>query len=133
MYGRLMLLNRNGTAINNLKTSGISQTRATRDVTTKDSADNTELRPTIKTRTIAFDLLITNAASGTVVGVSQFQDDYTNGNIVVFKLGTGTAGDPYWTGSGVLTKFDISAPHDGNIEGSGELAITGAVEYGIQA
>lgn len=134
MYGRLMLLRRNGTAINNLRTTGLSQPRATRDVTTKDSNDEGEIRPTIKgPRSIAFDGIVSNAASGTIVGVVQFQDDYTNGNVVVWKLGTGVTGDPYWTGSGFLTKFDISTPHDGNIDFSGELMTTGPVTFGLES
>ncbi len=133
MYGRLMLLRRNGTAINNLRNSGLTQPRATRDVTTKDSNDEGEIRPTIKgPRSISFDGIISNAASGSVVGVSQFQDDYTNGNVIVWKLSSGVAGDPSWTGSGFLTKFDITAPHDGNIEFSGEVMTTGPVTYAIE-
>lgn len=133
MYGRLMLLRRNGTAINNLRNSGLTQPRATRDVTTKDSNDEGEIRPTIKgPRSISFDGIISNAASGSVVGVSQFQDDYTNGNVIVWKLSSGVTGDPSWTGSGFLTKFDITAPHDGNIEFSGEVMTTGPVTYAIE-
>lgn len=131
LYGKLMLLRRNGTAITNLRNSGLQQPRATRDVTTKDSNDEGEIRPTIKgPRTIGFDGIVSNSASGSIVGVSQFADDYNNGNVIVWKLGTGTTGDPYWTGSGFLTKFDISAPHDGNVEFSGEITTTGAVTHG---
>lgn len=133
LYGRLMLLRRNGTAINNLKTTGLSQPRATRDVTTKDSNDEGEIRPTIKgPRSISFDGIVSNAASGSAIGIAQFQDDYTNGNVIVWRLGSGVAGDPFWTGSGFITKLDISTPHDGNVDFSGEVMTTGAVTFGYE-
>ena len=133
-YGRLSLLRRNGTAITNLKSSGLSQPRATRDITSKDSNDEGEIRPTIKgPRSISFEVLITNAASGTHVGVAQFQDDYTNGNVIIWKEGSGVSGAPYWTGSGFLTKFDIEFPHDNSITGSGEIMTTGPVTFGYEA
>jgi len=132
-YARLVLLRRNGTALTNLKSTSLQQPRATRDVTTKDSADEQEIRPTLKeSRTIPFEILITNAASGTHVGVAQFQDDYTNGNVVVWKQGDGVSGSPYWTGSGFLTKFDVTFGME-NVEGSGEIKTTGPVTFGYEA
>ncbi len=132
-YGRLVLLRRNGTAITNLNNTGLSQPRATRDVTTKDSSDEGEIRPTIKgPRSISFDGIVALAATGSVVGVAQFQDDYTNGNVIMWKIGSGVSTDPYWSGSGFLTKYDIAAPHDNNMTFSGEIMTTGAVTFGIE-
>jgi len=127
IYGRLMVLFQDGTAIDNLISNGLKQARALRNVTTKDSADDDESRPTIKTRTMDFKGYASNASSS---NFEQLQSAFDNGTTNVWKFGSVVNGSKYWSGSGHLTALDFDAAHDGTLEVSGTVQITGVLTFG---
>lgn len=126
-YGRLLTLRLGGTALDNLMSNGLGQSRDTRETTTKDSADEEESLPTIKRRSISFSGLASESAT---VGYEELQGWYDNGTTLSWKLGTGTGGDRFHSGSGHITKLDFEAPHDGNVAFTGEIKVTGVVTFG---
>lgn len=127
LYGRLLTLKIGGVQIDNLLTNSLSQTRDTRDVTTKDSEDWEESQPTIRRKTIDFTGLTSQAAT---TGYVELQNAYDNGTTGTWKYGTGLAGAKYWSGSGHIVKLDFQAPHDGNVEFSGSVKLTGVITFG---
>ena len=127
-YGRLVTLKFQGTTILNLKASDLSQSRGKRDVTTKDSNDDSEARPTIKARTFSFNGLMPtdgpNAAGGPAL-----QTAYEGGTIGTCVYGDNLAGSPNWSASGFLTALNFKAPFDGNVEFDGTFEVTGVVTF----
>lgn len=126
VYGKTLTLTIGGTQIDNLLTNGLTQTRDTRETTTKDSNDEEEHRPTIKRRMLPFTGLYTEAAT---VGPVDLQNAYDNGTVLSWVYGTGVGGTHKWSGSGTVTKLDFEAPHDGNVGFSGEIKPTGPVTF----
>lgn len=128
-YGRNFIIKIGNVQIGNLDSTGLSQSRATRDTTTKDSADDEEHEVTIKSRTIPFAGKFTESAvSGG--GVATLQAAYDNGTVLAWRLGNTTPGTHYWSGSGRLTKYDFEAPYDNNVTFQGEVKVTGPVTFG---
>ena len=123
-YGRLMALKFAGTTILNLKATSLKQSRGKRDVTTKDSNDNSESRPTIIERSYDFSALMPldgpNAAGGPALETA-----FDAGTIGLVAFGDGLSGSPNWSASGFLTALNFDAPYDGNVEYTGTLQITG--------
>lgn len=128
-YGRLLTLRIGGTQIDNLISNGLSQSRDTRETTTKDSADDEESVGTIRRRSLSFNGLASQASSAGA-GFVALQNAYSSDAFVTWKLSSGTAGENYWSGSGTITKLDFEAPHDGNFTFSGEIKVTGVVTFG---
>lgn len=126
-YGKLTVLLLNGTQITNLLTNDLNFQRAMRDVTTKDSDDWKEQRPTIKEYTIPFTGLASkDAAQG-------FEEAFAlldAGTLCTWSWGTGVTGEPKWSGSGYLGSLNFKAPHDGNVEFDGEIQGSGAATKG---
>lgn len=129
-YGRLLTLKFNGTAILNLKSSDLSQSVAMRDVTTKDSSDNKESRPTIHARTFSFSGLMPNAGPNAAAGPA-LQTALDAGSIGTWNFGSNLTAEPNWSGSGFLTALNFKAPHDGNVEFDGTVEVTGVVTFGV--
>jgi len=128
LYGRLTVIFQNNVQIDNLLSTGLKQARASRDQTTKDSADDHEGAPTIKTRTIDFKAYASNVSSS---NFEQIQNAYDAGSIQVWKFSTGVSGSRYWSASGFITQCDFSATHDGTLECDGSVEITGPVTFGV--
>ena len=128
-YGRLVALKYNGVRVLNLKSTDLSQTRATRDVTTKDSNDDEESRGTIKSRSFSFNGVM--AQGGPNVGGVALQTAYDNGDIGTWFMGDGLSGSPSWAGSGTITALNFKAPYDGNVEFDGTVKVTGAVTFAL--
>jgi predicted secreted protein len=131
-YGRLLTLRfaLSGTPVqvDNLTTTAYNQSRDTRETTSKDSADNEESVGTIRRRTIPFTAFASEAS--TTGGFVYLQNAFDSDTFLSWKVGSGEAGAHFWSGSATLVKLDFSAPHDGNVECSGELKVTGAVTFG---
>lgn len=127
-YGRNLVLKINGTQIDNLLSNSFSQSRDTRETTTKDSADNEESVPTIMRRNISFTGLASEASTNG--GFVTLQNAYEGGTTLSWVLDSSTGGDHKWSGSGHITKLDFDAPHDGNVGFSGEIKVTGVVTFG---
>lgn len=127
-HGRLLTLKFNGTTILNLKSSDLNQSVAIRDVTTKDSLDNKESRPTIKARSFNFAGIMPttgpNAAGGPAL-----QTAYDSGTIGTCLYSDNLTGSPSWSASGFLTALNFKAPHDGNVEFDGIFEVTGVVTF----
>lgn len=130
-YGRLVTLKFGGTQIINLKASDLSQTRGSRDVTTKDSADDEESRPTIKGRTFGFSGLLPNGGPN-ALGPT-LQTAYDGGTIGLCNYGSNLSGEANWSASGFLTGLNFKAPHDGNVEFDGTFKVTGVTTYSTNA
>ena len=128
-YGRLCTLKFSGTQIVNLKASDLTQARAMRDVTTKDSADDSESRPTIKKRSFSFSGLLPNAGPDTLGPT--LQTAYTNGTIGLCNYGSNLTAEGNWSASGFLTALNFKAPFDGNVEFDGTFEVTGALTYSV--
>lgn len=120
-YGKLIVLKFNGTQVVNSTSNDLNQSRAMRDVTTKDSNDEKESRPTVKARTFSTNGLMPEA------GVSSFQTAFDNGTIGTWRFGDTTTGTPFWSGSGYLTALNFKAPFDGNVEYDLTVEVTGTV------
>lgn len=128
-YGRNLTLKIGGTQIDNLQTNGLSQSRDTRETTTKDSSDNEESVGTIRRRSISFGGLASEA-SAAGAGFRAMQNAYDSDSFLTWEISSSTGGDSKWSGSGTLTKFDIESPFEGNVGFSGEIKVTGAVTFG---
>lgn len=126
--GRQVTLKFQGTTILNLKSSDLTQARAMRDVTTKDSLDNKESRPTIKSRSLTFSGLMPttgpNAAGGPAL-----QTAYDQGTIGTCLYSDFLTGSPQWSASGYLTALNFKAAFDGNVEVDGTFEVTGEVTF----
>ncbi len=128
-YGRLVTLKFQGTTILNLKATDLTQKRATRDVTTKDSNDDEESRPTIKSRAYSITALMPIAGPNSAGGPA-LQTAFDNGTIGVLNFGDNLTGSPNWSSSGYLTALDFGAPFDGNVEMKADFKVTGTVTFG---
>lgn len=124
LYGKLLVLLNNGTQITNLLSNDMNFQRAMRNVTTKDSGDWEESRPTIKSASLPFSGLISEDAAE---GFEELYSDLDNGVPCMWVWGTGVTGAPKWSGSGFLQSLNFKAPFDGNAEFDGELKVTGLV------
>lgn len=128
LYGKLVVLLNNGVQITNLLSNDLNFQRAMRNVTSKDSGDWSESRPTIKDATAPFTGLVSEDAAE---GFEELYDDYDGGILCSWIWGTGVTGAPKWSGSGYLQSLNFKTPFDGNVEFDGELKITGAVTKGV--
>lgn len=128
-YGRNLVLKIGGVTIGNLDNSGLTQSRDSRETTTKDSADEEEVVPTIKRRNLPFSGKFTETAAAGG-GLVTLQAAYDNGTVLSWQLGETTPGTHKWTGSGFLLKYDIDAPFDGNVTFQGEIKPTGPITFG---
>ena len=117
------------TTIDNLTSTGWTQSRDVRDTTTKDSADDEESEVTIRHRTLPFSGYLTEATGA--ASIVTLQGLLANGTIIVFRAGPTTAGTHYWTGSGRLIKLDWEGPFDNNVTLEGEIRPTGMVTYSV--
>ncbi len=127
-YGRLVTLKFGGTTLLNLKASSLKQARGSRDVTTKDSNDDFEARPTIKNRSFDFGGIMPLAGPNAPGGAA-LQSAYDNGTIGVCLFGDNLTGSPSWSGSGFITALDFDAPYDNNVEFKGSFQVTGVVTF----
>lgn len=130
-YGRNWLLKITGgtVTIDNLLTSGLNQAVEQRNTTSKDSANDKEFVPTIKSRTFPFSGLTTEASgSGNKAAL---QGLYDNQSVITFAYGPTAQGTYKWTGSGYMTKLDFDAPHDNNVLFNGEIEATGLVTFAV--
>ena len=126
--GRRVTLKFGGTTILNLRSSDISQSRANRDVTTKDSLDQKESRPTIVSRSISFAGLMPQAGPDAAGGPA-LQTSFDAGTIGTCLYSDNLTGSPSWSASGYLTALNFKAPYDGNVEYDGTFEITGVVTF----
>lgn len=128
-YGRLVTLKFQGVTVLNLKASDLTQKRGKRDVTTKDSNDDEESRPTIKSRAYSLSGLMPIGGPNTAGGPA-LQTAYDNGTIGTVNFGDNLTGSPNWSSSGWLETLDFKAPHDGNVEFNANFIVTGTVTFG---
>lgn len=129
-YGGNLKLKIGGTEITNLTSHNVNKERATRNVTTRDSGDNQEVRPTIKSRDIGFEGLISKDAT---YGYDEIDDAWRAGTLVTWREGSGVTGEPYETGTGYITSLQKEAPFDDNVTFSGTLQVTGDTTKGTEA
>jgi len=127
IYGRLTVIFQDGTQLDNLISTGLKQSRSTREVTTKDSNDDFESRPTVRKRTMDFKAYASNTSSS---NFEQIQAAFDAGTTQVWKFSTGISGSKYWSASGHLTQADFNATHDGTLELDGSVEITGVLTFG---
>ena len=125
-YGKEVALSFNGVTVINQTNSSINQVLANRDVSTKQSGNNKESRPTIKSRTFDVKGLMPQYQAA----ISTLQNAYENLTIGTWQFGSGFTGEPYWSGSGYFTSLKFDAPDAGNVEYSGTIEVTGAVTFG---
>jgi hypothetical protein len=127
LYGRLTVVLKNNVQIDNLISTGLKQATGTRNVTTKDSNDMDESRPTIKSQTVDFKFYASNVSTANFEALQTSRDNKT---IEVWKYSTGVSGSKYWSASGFITALDYDAAHDGTLEGTGTVQLTGDVTFG---
>lgn len=127
MYGRLTAVLRGGVQIDNLLTRGLKQNTGMRDVTTADSNDAKESRPTIKGATMDFKGYASNVSTASFEALQTSRDNKT---IELWKYSTGIPGSKYWSASGFITQLDFDSSHDGSFEFTGTVELTGDVTFG---
>lgn len=128
LYGRLTVVLKNGVQIDNLISTGLKQATGMREVTTKDSNDEKESRPTIKSSTVDFKFYASSQnAAANFEGLQTSRDARS---IELWRFSTGVAGSKYWSASGFMTALDFDAALDGTLEGTGTVEITGTVTFG---
>jgi predicted secreted protein len=127
-YGRELVIRLASSQVTNLVSHGISMSRETRDVTTKDSSDNQEVRPTIKSRQITFEAIRSENA---VYGYEDLLTAYENGTAIQWQETAGVSGHQTLLGVGYITQLDKEAPHDGNVMFTGTVTVTGAVTASV--
>jgi hypothetical protein len=128
LYGKLVVLLNNGVQITNLLSNDLNFQAAMRTVTSKDSNDWEESRPTIKSATLPFTGLVSYDAAE---GIEEIYDDMEGGILCSWTFGTGVTGSPKWSGSGYFQSLNFKAPFDGNVEFDGEVKVTGAITKGV--
>ncbi len=124
-YGKEVVLKFNGTTITSQTSTDFNQSMAMRDVTTKDSINDKESRPTLKSRSFSVNGLLPQYQAA----ISTYQNAFTNGTIGTFAYGSGFTGEPTWSGSGYFTALNFKAPQEGNVEYSATVEVTGAVTF----
>ncbi len=127
LYGRLTIILKSGVQIDNLLSTGLKQATASRDVTTKDSNNRKESRPTIQSTTMDFKFYASPNSAANFEALQTSKDQQT---IETWRFSTGVAGSKYWGGSGFITALDFEAAHDGTLEGTGTVEVTGDVTFG---
>lgn len=127
IYGRLMVIFQDATQLDNLISTGLKQSRAQREITTKDSNDEKESRPTIKSRSMDFSAYASNTSTS---NFEQLQAAYDAGTINVWKFSSAVNGSKYFSASGYISDLNYKADHDGSLEVEGTIEITGALTFG---
>lgn len=128
-YGNNLVLEINGVQIDNLLSNGFEPTREFRDVTTKDSQDWSESRPTTRSVTIPFEGLYSKTS---VNGYEELFDAWSLGTLLNWKVTTGIAGDTIWTGQGFIESISLDGPMADNVTFSGSITVTGVVTKGTE-
>lgn len=124
-YGKEVKLSFAGATVTSQTSTDFNQSMAMRDVTTKDSINDKESRPTLRSRNFS----VTGLMPQYQAAISTLQNAFTNGTIGAFSYGSGFTGEPSWSGSAYFTALNFKAPQDGNVEYSGTLEVTGAVTF----
>lgn len=117
-----------GTAISNLRSHGVELTVDTVDVTTKDSSNAEEVRPTIKRAVMNFEAIRSENAT---YGYEDLLTAYNNRTAVQVEETNATSGHQTLLATAYVTSLSKSAPFDGEVTFSGTLQITGGVTAGI--
>lgn len=113
------------TAINDLEECELNIDGEPIDVTTKDSNGWSEFLAGLKTWTMSGSGILDFSATE---GVDEIFDDLSNGTIGSIKFSTSETGDSEFSGSGLYTNLQISAPKEDkvtfsfNLQGSGVLS-----------
>lgn len=105
------------------ETVSYSTSHAVIDVTTKDSASNSEFIAGRLTKTLSGTNLFDLTASATHDNAEILQDYIDNRTLVSWSFGTA---DDIWTGSGYFTEVSWDAPSDEKVSGSWSFQVTGA-------
>ncbi len=125
-YGRRISIKFNGVRILNLKGSDLSQSKGTRDATTKESNDQEESRGTITGRTFSFNGIMPATGPNDVAGPA-LEDAFQFGTIGTCVYGD--EGAVNFSASGFLTALNFKVPYDGNVEIDGTFKITGVMSF----
>jgi hypothetical protein len=128
-YGNNLILEIGGVQLTNLLSNGFEPTREFRDVTTKDSGDWSESRPTTRSVTIPFEGLFSKSSPN---GYEEIYDAWSTGQLLNWKLTTGVVGDTIWTGAGFIESCSLDAPNADNVTFSGSITVTGEVTKGVE-
>jgi len=124
LNGTLYKIISGGTAISNLTSNSVDFSVETRDVTTKDSAGNREILPTIFSASYSGEAIVDLTATE---GVEELYDDLVAKAAVTVEFTTDVSGDVQWSQSGYFTSVSISAPMEDNVTVSFTIEGTGAV------
>jgi TP901-1 family phage major tail protein len=117
-----------GTAITNLRSHGVELTRDTVDVTTKDSSNKEEVRPTISRATMSFDAIRSENAT---YGYEDLLTAWNNGTAVQVEETNAVTGHQTLLATAYVTSLSKTAPYEGEVSFSGTLQITGGITAGI--
>lgn len=112
------------TAINNLEECELNVDGETIDVTTKDSNGWAEFLHGLKNWQMSGSGILDFAATE---GVDEIYEDLIAGTVGTIKFSTSQTGDSEWTGSGLYTNLQISAPKEDKVTFSFSIQGTGAL------
>jgi len=127
LYGRLTVVTKAGVQIDNLISSGLKQATGKRDVTTKDSNDVEESRPTIKSSTVDFKGYCSNVSTANFEALQTSRD---NKSIELWRFSTGVPGSKYWSASAWISALDYDSGIDDTLAFTGTIQLTGEVTFG---
>jgi predicted secreted protein len=119
--------------IDNLLTNGISRSRDTRDVTTKNSTGNwREFKVTYKNAEIQFEGIYTEDATG-IVSFGVLEGYWDDAIEIYWEYGSGVTGSRKETGRGYIISLERNDGQDDNSGFSGTIKVTGDVTVGVYA
>lgn len=126
--GTALIIKNGGNTINHSTSFEISESVATRNITTKDTSNGvSEFAAQRITSTLSFEGLVAYDATE---GYAETRSDLVGLSSVALTWGTFVAGDPEYSASGFITSLTKTGALDENATFSGEIQITGAVTVG---
>lgn len=128
LNGTLYAIRIGGTQISNLTSNSLSLSRGEMDLTVKESGQDYEFRPTVKTQEFQFE---GKMALDAAYGYEDLYDAWDAGTAVTALLTTGVTGDMTLSGTGYVLTLDKQDPMEDAITFSGTLKISGGLTKGI--
>ena len=125
--GTIVQLKIGGTAIANLMSHDESFNTAMRDITTEDSAGDSESAPGLRSADISSKFLFVEGASE---GFSACMTAYQAGTKLTLVSGSTVTGDTKITSSAYITTIKKTNPKDANVEIDVTFKVTGAQTVG---
>lgn len=128
--GTSLIIVVDGAAIAHTTSATLNLERAMIDVSTKDSAGDSESIAGQKSASVDFEALVDFSPTAPVEGLVDLITIYQANSAVTWEIASGSAGTaPKFTGSGFISSLSMDAPMEDATTFSGTITVTGAVTY----